>query len=75
MQEWRESENFRQNCSLSEVNVFLCLTQKFKIAAKMAGNNFFEKSPAYSADKRQIKKFVEFDLSHTVSECVFAFNA
>ena len=42
--------------------------QKFKLAAKMAQNDFWEKLPVHSADTLGVKNFVEITLSQTVSE-------
>ena len=55
--------------SISEVNVFLRLMQKFKMAAKSGGKTFFcKKLPVDSADTQWVKNFVEIALSHSVSE-------
>ena len=55
--------------SFSEINAFLCLAQKFKMAAKSGGKTFFSKiMPVDSADTPWVKNFVEIALFHSVSE-------
>ena len=55
--------------SVSEINAFLCLTQKFKMATKSGGKTFFCKiMPVDSADTPWVKKFVKIALSHSVSK-------
>ena len=55
--------------SIIEINTFLLLTQKFKIAAKSGRkNDFCEKSPVGFKDTLWVKHFVEIALSHSVSE-------
>ena len=52
--------------SVSKINTFLCLTQKFKMAAKVAKNDICKKSPVDSADTLWLKNFVEIALSRNV---------
>ena len=55
--------------TVSEINMFLCFTQKFKIAAKNGGkNDFWEKSPVDSPDTLWVKNFVGIPLSRIVSK-------
>ena len=55
--------------SVFEINTFLCLTQKFKMAAKSGGKTLFcEIMPVDSADTLRVKNFVEIALSCSVSE-------
>ena len=56
--------------SVSKINAFLCLTQKFKMAAKSGGKMFFfcDKMPVGSADTLRVKNFVEIAPSCSVSE-------
>ena len=54
--------------SVSDINGFLRLTQKFKMASKSAGKRFFGKSPVDSADTLWVKNFIEIALSRTVSK-------
>ena len=54
--------------TVSEIKAFLCFTQKFKMAAKNGGNDFWEKSPGDSTDTLQLKNFIKISLSRTVSE-------
>ena len=54
--------------SVSEINVFLRLTQKFKMASKSGRKRFFGKSPVDSADTLWVKNFVEIALSRSISE-------
>ena len=57
------------SCSISEINVFLCLTQKFKMATKSGGKTFFCKiMPVDSADSLRVKHFVEIALSHSFQD-------
>ena len=52
--------------TVSKINVFLHLTQKFKMAAKMARNIFWEKLPDVSANTLGVKNFVSaiFNIFH-----------
>ena len=50
--------------SISEINAFLCLTHKFKIAAKNGRKTIFAKT----CRKMRVKNFVKIALAHTVSE-------
>ena len=56
--------------SISKINAFLCLTQKFKMAAKSGGKMFFfcEIMPVDSADTVRVKNFVEIAQFRSVSE-------
>ena len=54
--------------TVTEINVFVHFTQKFKMAPKMTGKHFLEKSPADSADTLWVKNFLKIPLSHTVSK-------
>ena len=55
--------------SVSEINVFLRLTQKFKMAAKSGiENNFCEKLPVDCTNTLWVKNFVKIALSDSVSE-------
>ena len=57
------------SCSVSEINTFLCLTQKFKMVAKRGEKIFFcEIMPVDSAVNLQFKIFIEIALSCSVSE-------
>ena len=56
------------SCTVSEINVFLHFTQKFKMTAKSSRKQFVRMSPVYSADTQWVKNFVEIALSRTVSE-------
>ena len=64
--------------AVSEINMFLCLMQKFKMDAKSGGKTIFcKKSPVDSADILRIKNFRR---NHSISlryqdKRVFAFNA
>ena len=52
-----------------EINTFLHLTQKFRMAAKNGGkNNVLGKWPVDFADILWVKNFVEITRSHTVIE-------
>ena len=46
--------------TISEINVFLCFTQKF--------NDFWKNSPVDSANNLGVKNFIESALSPTISE-------
>ena len=55
--------------SVSEINSFLCLTQKIKMAAKSGRKTFFCKIMLIdSADTLWVKNFAEIALSRSVSE-------
>ena len=55
--------------SVSEINMFSCFIQNFKMAVKsLWENDFCEKSPVDSADNLRVKNFVEIALSRSVSE-------
>ena len=57
--------------SVSEINAFLRLTQKIKMAAKNGVKmicKICKKWPVDSADTQRVKIFVEIALSHSVSE-------
>ena len=45
----------RNRSSISEINEFLGFTQKFKMAAKNGGNNFWGHSPVNSTDTLWVK--------------------
>ena len=48
------------SCSVSEINAFLCLTQKFKMAGKSGGKTFFgEIMQVDSADTLWVKYFLK----------------
>ena len=50
--------------SVSEVNMFLCFMQKFKIKL----NDFWKKLPVESPNTLRVENFVEIALSHSVSK-------
>ena len=54
--------------TVSDINVFLHFTQKFKMVAINGGITIFGKSRQFTAHTLGIKKFVEIALSHNVSE-------
>ena len=54
--------------TVSEINALLHFMQKFKMAPKVAGKRFYEKSSVDSADTLQVKNFVKIALSRTVSK-------
>ena len=55
--------------TVSEINVFMCFTQKFKMAAKNGKeNDFWENSPVDSSYTLALKNFNEIALSRTVFE-------
>ena len=55
--------------SVSEINAFLCLAQKYTISAKSGGKTFFgEKLPVEFSYTLWVKNFVEIALSRFVSE-------
>ena len=53
---------------VSEINAFLCFTQKFKIAAKMTGKKIFGQNCQMTVDTQRLKYFVEIALSHIIYE-------
>ena len=57
------------SCSVTEINAFLRLMQKFKMAAKSGRKTiFWEKSPVHSPDTLWVKNFIEMALSRSVSD-------
>ena len=64
--------------SVSETNTFLCLTQKFKMAAKSGGKTFFflQNNASRLCRYPAGQKFVEIALSRSISEinmfCIYA---
>ena len=55
--------------NVSEINVFLRFTQKFKMTAKNGGKTIFgKKLPDDSADTLVVKNLAEIALSDSVSE-------
>ena len=55
--------------SVSQINTFLCLTQRFKMAAKSGRKtNFCDMMPVDSTDTLWVKNFVEIALSRSVFE-------
>ena len=55
------------------VSVFLCFTQKFKIAAKMAGKTIFGQNCQMTVDTQGLKNFVEVALYCIVYEILMFF--
>ena len=53
---------------LVPLNVFLCFTKKFNIAAKNGGENEFWESGQLTTDTLWVKNFVKIALSRTVSK-------
>ena len=60
--------------NVTEINMFLHFTQKFKVAAKMEENCFFwDKVPYDSAHILWVENFIEIALSWAIPRCVFPF--
>ena len=58
-----------QKCKVSEINVFLCFTQKFKMATQNGRKMiFWEKLPDNSASTMRVRNFIKIILPRTVSE-------
>ena len=60
--------------TVSKIKAFLHFTQKFKMAAKMVGNDFEQKVADDSAETLWAKNFSEIALSRTVSEILQIFH-
>ena len=64
-------KKFCRNCSVSEINPYLHLTKKFKMATKSEGKMISGKRPVESADTLRVKNFIKIALSRSVSEINF----
>ena len=58
---------------VSEINAFLCFTQKFKMVTKMVGKKFWTKLPDDFVDTQVLKNFVKFTVSCMVYEILKIF--
>ena len=63
------------SCTVIEINAFLHLKQKLKMASKNGRkNDFLEKWPIDFAETLPVKNFVEISLSHRYRDkCILAF--